>query len=604
MQGIISFANSSVSSLYGCIGYTVQDMLLHQFPKNYFRSTTMASELATRNMRRLVGLNTNNELQKRQKPSLFIQPTYADTDRSEPMQGIPLTCNFDNLQYSTNKQYLFEVIRDREYGYSLKFRMNRDRIDYDITITLDTLHQQLDIYKMMKNQLRWERPFSAQIALESIIPKNLIGQISKLCHMDLEAHAEFVPILLRRLNTVSGYPITYKIRNASATDEWFMYYVHNVIFTYSDLQVESGTRKGMSEDRFPITFRVSAEFNLPGVYFLEGNQEIIETIDLSLKTKEYNEDNSVYLPIFTVSNLYAKFPPEQDGMLLYGTSLFKTDVNPNGDPRHPQYEDRIDLKGVLDDEHIRVLRTHRNWNMQPETLMRTYVLKNGTSLVYDQDFKIDWNTLELVVYSPDPEATYRIALYFNYATVNEILTHTEYENVYDTAKLPENKFPEHGLEDGSFIRVDGTPTFQEAPDIKAQGPTIPEPMTIARPDLVLQKDKVLMDVGDSVLQDTGMVPAGYEEGTSDETVSVPGDYENRTFNRDEDPGIPVEMIHPATLPPSPVLPPFEPRPLDEMSPSEIFNTQVVKPPVAPKAQKQDLTTLEKPHKKKFSSSTK
>ena len=67
MQGIISFANSSVSSLYGCIGYTVQDMLLHQFPKNYFRSTTMASELATRNMRRLVGLNTNNELQKRQK---------------------------------------------------------------------------------------------------------------------------------------------------------------------------------------------------------------------------------------------------------------------------------------------------------------------------------------------------------------------------------------------------------------------------------------------------------------------------------------------------------------------------------------------------------
>ena len=595
MQGIISFANSSVSSLYGCIGYTVEDMLLRQFPKEYFKSKTMATELATRNVRRLLGVNTGNEVQKRQKPSLFIQPTYADTDRSEPMQGIPLTCNFDNLQYSTSKQYLFEVIKDKEYGYNLKFRMNRDRIDYDITIVLPTLHQQLDLYKMVKNQLLWERPFSARIPLESVIPKNLIGQISKLCHMDLEQHSEYIPILLRRLNTVSGYPITYKLRNASATDEWFMYYVHNVIFTYSDLQVESGTRKGMSEERYPITFRVTAEFNLPGVYFLEGNTEVIETLDLTLKTKEYSEENNVYIPIFTVDNLYAKFPPEQDGMMLYGSSIFKTDPPKDPTSKHPQYDDRIDLKGVLDDDHIRVLRTYRAWNMNPETLMKTYVLKNGTSLVYDQDFKIDWNTLELVVYSPDPEATYRIALYFNYDVVNEILSNTEYKNVYDTDKLPENKFPEHGLEDGTFARIDGTPTFQEAEGLKSGGPSVPQPITVAFPDLVLMKDKVLMDAGDGTFMDTGMIPAPYDPHEPNETVSVPGDYEHRAFNRDEDQGIPVEMIHPATPPP-----PFHPRPLNEMSASDIYNTQVMAPA---KATTPDPPKIEPRSKKRFSSST-
>ena len=252
MQGLISYANGSVSSLYGCIGYTVQDMIIKELGPKFFNYVTMASELATRNVRRVLGPNSNREIVKRQKPELIIQPTFAAMDESGPLQGIPLTSNFHNLQYRTDKRYLLQAIKDNQYGYTLKFKLNRDRIDYDITIVLDTLEQQINVYKILQNKFVWNITQGMEVALESVIPKRLIGMIGKICNMDLDQHPDYIPILLRRLNGCSAYPITYKIKNSTATDEWFLYYTHAVHFTFTDLSLESGSKRGMSEDRYPM----------------------------------------------------------------------------------------------------------------------------------------------------------------------------------------------------------------------------------------------------------------------------------------------------------------------------------------------------------------
>ena len=239
MDGIISLANGSSSSLYGCIGCAVKDMIISKFPNNYFKYTAVSSELATRSIRRSFGGNNSKvEISKRQRPFLFIQPTYSVMDQDGPLQSIPLTKNFDDLQYRVDKRYLFEVIRDKKYGYNLKFKLNRDRIEFDVTVTTSTLHQQLDIYRTILNQIMWDRSYAFRIALEAVIPKPIIGIISKFCNMDLERSEEYIPILLRHLNSCSGYPITYKLRNASSTDEWFMYYTHNVIITFTDLTLD------------------------------------------------------------------------------------------------------------------------------------------------------------------------------------------------------------------------------------------------------------------------------------------------------------------------------------------------------------------------------
>ena len=457
MDGILSIANGSSSSLYGCIGYAVQDLIMSKFPVDYFKYTSISSELATRNIRRTFGgNNSKNEIAKRKKPYLIIQPTYSVMDLDGPLQGIPLTKNFDDLQYRVDKRYLFEIIKDQKYGYNLKFKLNRDRIEFDVTVTTSTLHQQLDIYRTILNQIIWDRSYAYRMALESVIPKKLIAIISKYCNMDLETHKEYIPILLKRLNSCSGYPITYKMRNASASDEWFMYYTHNVIITFSDLNIESGNKKNMSDESYNITFRVVAEFNMPGVFMIDGDVKRLSEVDVTLKTKEYSEENDSYFPLYAVKNLYSRFPAEMNGMQLYGTTMFQTTAKPQ------QLEDRIDIKSVLDAQHMRVIRAHRAWNMNPDTLMTFFVLKNGELLKMNLDYNIDWNTLELVVKNIDNSATYRLIMYFNYATVNEILNNTAYENNFDIDKLKENKFPDKGIDDNVSIHDDITDDNIEA----------------------------------------------------------------------------------------------------------------------------------------------
>lgn len=440
MDGIIAMANGSSSSLYGCIGCAVNDMIISAFPKGYFKYTAISSELAVRNIRRTFGSNTNTEIVKRQKPLIWIQPTYSTRDIGDPLQHIPLTSNLDNLQYGVYKQHLFEVIRDKKYGYNLKYRLNRDTIEFDVTVSTDTLHQQLDIYKTILNQLVWEQTTCFRIALESIIPKRLVMIMGKYCNMDIEKEPDYIPILLRRLNKISGYPITYKLRNASGTDEWFMYYTHNVMITFSDLSVESGQKKNMVDDSYNITFKVTASFNMPGVYFLDGDTDKIKGFEFGIAVKETSEEYG-YFPIYSVFNLHTMYPPEKDGMTLYGTTVFNSDARPLS------VEDRVSMTSILDDDHIRVIRAHRSWNMNPDTLLKVFLLKDGDTQKYMEEYKIDWNAMELVVFKPDCRATYRIIVYFNYGTVNEILNNSTYDRNYDIHQLKKNHFPHRGLED-------------------------------------------------------------------------------------------------------------------------------------------------------------
>lgn len=444
MDGIVSIANGSSSTIYGCIGYAIKDLIISRFPADYFKYTSVSSEIASRNIRRSFGgNNTKTEIFKREKPFLVLQPTYSVMDLDGPLQNIPLTKNFDNLQYRVDKRYLFEIITDKKYGYNLKFKLNRDRIEFDVTVTTETLHQQLDIYRTILNQIVWERSNSYRMALEAVIPKKMIGMISKYCNMDLEEHEEYIPILLRRLNACSGYPITYKLKNANATDEWFMYYTHNVIVTFTDLNLESGNKKNMVDDSFSITFKVIAEFNLPGVFIIDGNMDQLSKVDVTLRSREYNEENDTYIPLYAISNFQSRFPAELNGMQLYGTTMFQTTAKPR------QLEDRIDLSSVLDAQHIRVIRAHKAWNMNPNTLMNVYVMMNNEMLTYDKDYIIDFNTMELVVKKIDNSATYRLIMYFNYETVNEILNNTAYNNNYDVNKLKQNIAPK-GIEDGVY----------------------------------------------------------------------------------------------------------------------------------------------------------
>lgn len=448
MDRVISVANGTSSSLYGCIAENLKEYIIEKFPKDFFNYTSISSELSTRLIRRVLRANSRNEIAKRQRPCLYIQPTYSAMEPDGPLQGIPLTKNMNNIVYNTDTRYLFQVIQDNTLGYSLMFQMNRDRIDFEVTVAVDTLHLQLDLYRTLLNQIPWEISVAQSSALESIIPKSMIHLIGRYCDLDVSTHEEYIPILNQKMNKHSVYPINYKIRNASALDEWFMYYTHNIIITFTDLAVESNSKKYMADEEFRLTFKVSAEFNLPGMFYLLGAPEKLKGIDTSLIVLDTHGDTSAFYPLYSVRNFYNKYPSELNGMQFYGSSIFKVDPTPN------IIEDRISLNTVIDADHIRAIKTHSSWNMRLETIMTMIILMNKEELSQD-DFYLDVDTMEVVVTKINPEATYRFILYLNNNLINEMLINKEYDRVYDVNKLKENKFPDEGIRNDTIETYDG-----------------------------------------------------------------------------------------------------------------------------------------------------
>ena len=450
MDGIYTMASPSSSSLYGNVGCAIRELILSKFPYNYFQYMNVSTEVAFKNLRRQFGSNTNNEISKRKYPQLIIQPSYQVPDADGFLQNIPLTKNDMDIQHYTDRRYLFEVIKDNQYDWSLKFKLNRDRIDYDVTIVVQTLHQQLDIYKAMINQMTWDRSFYYPAALEAVLPKTMVTYMSRLCNMDIDTYPEFIPMFLRHLNSVAGYPITYKVRNASATDEFFMYYQHNLVVTYTDLQLDSANKKGMLDESYNITFRVSVDFNLPGLFILDGAESNLAKlrvllVDKTSMGKGYDQDKDDFIPLFSLSNFYNKFPQRREGLTLYGSFLFTSEEKSN--------LDTADIGLLIEPEHQKAIRFHTKYGMLDKTICRVYVMKNSEELAEDQ-FTVNWDTFKIEYKNPDPSATYRVAIYMNMEVLNADLSNPRIDEPYDQHALRENHIDYSNTKNQTVIDLD------------------------------------------------------------------------------------------------------------------------------------------------------
>ena len=434
MDGIYTMASPSSSSLYGNVGCAIRQLILSKFPYNYFQYMNVSTEVAFHNLRRQFGSNTNNEISKRKYPQLIVQPVYQVADQDAFLQNVPLTKNDMDIQSNIDRRYLFEVIRDPEYNWALKFKLNRDRIDYDVSVITHTLHQQLDIYKAMVNQMTWDRSFYYPAALEAVIPKTMIEYMSRLCNMDIYTYPEFIPTFLRHLNSFSGYPITYKVKNASATDEFFMYYKHNLVVTYTDLSIESANKKNMVDESYTITFRVSVDFNLPGLFILDGAESNMSKlkgflVDKTSTGKGYT-DQDEFIPLFSLSDFYNRFPQRKDGLTLYGSFVFTSESKSDSDS--------ADIGLLIEPDHQKAIRFHTHCGMLDETICKVYVMKDSEMLPEDQ-YRVNWDTMKIEYLHPDTKATYRVAIYMNMESINAALANSRIDGPYDQHTLRENQ---------------------------------------------------------------------------------------------------------------------------------------------------------------------
>ena len=430
MNRIYAVAASSSNTTYGNIASAIKENIISKFPYNFFKYINISTEMAFRNMRRQFGLNTNNEISKRKKPYLVIKPSFGLPGSDMFLYEVPMTKNFENIEYGISYRHLFPIINDLENELKFMYKLNRDRIEFDVTITVSTLHQQLDIYKGMLNVFTWDNPIAVQTSLEAVLPRSFIVFFGKMIGIDItDTEHNNIPALLQKLNSNSQYPITYKMRNTSALDEFFMYYNHSILVTYSDLTLDEVSRKNMADDAFNINFKISAEFNLPGLFIIMGSEPRYD-VDVSLSVEEYGNKPNEFIPIYTFNNLYTDYMSRIDGFRLYTSSIFKTEKDKT------TKSDVLDINPLFESEYISIINETLKNNVSIGTIMRLIILKDREELTENVDWEMDWETLILTVNNCDDTSTYRILVYVNGIKINDRLAEIADTDRNDKAGLP------------------------------------------------------------------------------------------------------------------------------------------------------------------------
>lgn len=427
IDNVYSIAASRSSATYGNVASALRETIIAKFPYDFFKYINISTELAFRNMKRQFGSNTNIEIAKRKKPYLVINPSFNLPGSDMFLYETPLTKNFQNIEYGISTGALFPIINDLENKVKFMYKLNRDKIDFEVTITVSTVHQQIDIYKAILNVFTWDNPIYTNVSLEAVLPKSFITFFGKLIGIDItDTESNNIPILLQKLNSNSQYPITYKMRNASSLDEFYMYYNHKVLTTYSDLSLDRGNRKNMADDNFNITFNVSMEFNLPGLFVIMGAEPRYE-LDVAFNVEDYGSNYTEFIPIYTFNNLYNDYMSRVDGYRLYTSSIFTTNKDALG-------ADTLDISPIFEQNYIDIINEYLSLANPVETIVRLLIIKDRTELREEKDWTIDWSTLIVSITNLDSTSTYRLLVYVDGIRINERLAEIEDTERFDKTK--------------------------------------------------------------------------------------------------------------------------------------------------------------------------
>lgn len=415
MQGLYGVATSSVAEVYGNVSSYLIRYIEEHLDKNFFHYKSISTELSYRNLRRQLGANTQNEKSKRKKPYLIVNPLIKEMSNDMFLYDVPLTKNYDTLETGIDVRHLQTIFEDKENLFSLRYRINHIRLEFNITLTVSNVLQQMNLYNKLLNQFTWDQPIGYVVPLEAQIPKSMVEYIAAIKQCDITKDIN-IPYFIDYLNSHSRNPITRKIYTGSSLKEFYMYYKHTVLFTFSDMSMEAGNKKGAVDDSYSITFNVSTEFNIPALFALIGEKPEYTNLKVGLSVMEEDNDISNYMPLFTIDNLDCAYRDNSSGYRFYTSLLIEMDKNDDGKD--------VSLPFLLfKKEDMDILAKVKDMYMDNEnifTLIDLKLLKDGVPLEYGKgkDFYVDWNSLNLYINNVDYIASYRIFMYVNQVKIN------------------------------------------------------------------------------------------------------------------------------------------------------------------------------------------
>lgn len=411
-----SMAAASLAHTYGNIATFANSFLLSLFPPNYFKTNYINSTIAYRDF--ATYNNNRKEFVKKQKPMLIMKPRIEmDVLDDLPINQTYLAqriydINNDDIETGNLQNFFF----DKDNKRQIQFLLNALRINFDVTIVVETQMEQINLAHYFKNRVRQNWEMTKIVGLESYISRDIMYLLAKDAgYADVFTTSEESRIgeFLTYVNNNSMYPVTIKYKNASGRHEFFRYHHSHVNMAITGLSIDDPNKKNMVSEECYITFSLRCDFNTAGLYvYLSNNDTIFEEIQNEGLHDNLTDVNTL-VPTTTPQWYYTN-RTMPDGWQVFTMPAFEIDTD--------DIPYKLDFSVLLNLSLNEALNYHKKHGIPITTFMNAVVLKGTREMEIERkEYEIDWDNLMLYVYNRNITSEYRFVLLVNTDYLNNLL---------------------------------------------------------------------------------------------------------------------------------------------------------------------------------------
>lgn len=394
--------NTSASQTYGNVMALIEKFILDIFPADLFKTVTASTALASRQLN-----HVPRQLLKKELPIMVLSPRIVFGQGEDRFLGHTLfNDRFTNTHATWGNGSLIPLAEDPMKRLWVNGHFNRAVMYVDVVMQFNTYHEQVNWLSYIHNMIPIGHNQFVRAPLELFIPEEFCKLIGYIGGVPIEKDGS-VYKFLTYMNTIWHFPITYKLKGGSNSNEFFMYYLADIDVLFQEPQVGTGIRDGQIQRGFDITFTVRCDFNTVG-YFTLNNPDFKKPINISS-----NEDATrAIVPIFSdVINLDDFVVPL--GWKILGWPIFKLGYGENS----------IDIRGILNQSLEVVIDHHLKFGIPMERFIKFQFRENG-EILNDELFYIDWANRKLVLIHPNPRRTYRLIITVSTEYINNLIKET------------------------------------------------------------------------------------------------------------------------------------------------------------------------------------
>lgn len=410
-------SDTSVTHTFGNVACLAMNYIKDFFPDDFFRTEHISTKIA---YQQLNVFRSRREFWKNEKPMLILKPRIEIDDSSVGYYGSALMNRVTNSKLGVEFANTVPVIIDEQYGVMLRFGWNRFKIYYDVAIVVQTYNEQVNLMYSLKNKMIPLQPFMLRADLEACIPKGIIKPIQKHLGVPEDDTAE----VTKYLNMFGKVPFTYKLKNASGTNEYFMLYGTNVEVVLSEISGDDGESIGMITDTYTIGLSMSFEFNAPGSWyvFLKDNNPnfIMNPTDSEIEAGNQKLVGERIVPLLTIPLKY-NLHLEEGWKILQSPTYMVTSSGVG-----VEYVDETDFSQVIPkavQTTIEQLVKHNKEHGIPlSPYIRFRCFKDTKELpVGKMGYEVDLEKFKIYTYNCKPKVTYRLFILINNLAIQNLL---------------------------------------------------------------------------------------------------------------------------------------------------------------------------------------